>query len=104
MISLLKKTGIFACSLLCLSVSGIAYSGEKMGDTESVKVIRGEVLRIEGPNYFVKSKENGKEVRLRIDKNTQMNAIGVVTGDKVVAKMDDQHHVLSILPDQTVSK
>jgi translation initiation factor IF-1 len=61
-------------------------------------------LRIEGPNYFVKSKENGKEVRLRIDKNTQMNAIGVVTGDKVVAKMDDQHHVLSILPDQTVSK
>ena len=92
-----------ACSLLFagLGLSDVASSSEKMGDTESGKVIKGKVLRVEGPNYFVKNKEDGKEVRLRIDKNTQTNPIGVVTGDDVIAKVDDQNHVESLLPDRT---
>jgi hypothetical protein len=106
MISLFQKVAVFCSSfLLCLSLSGIAWSSDKTGDTlESGKTIKGEVLRIEGPNYIVKNREDGKEVRLRIDKNTQMNPLGVITGDKVMAKMDDQHHVLSLLPDQSASK
>lgn len=104
MASRLQKAGVFTCSIfLCLGISSIASSSDKMGDTET-EVIKGEILRIEGANYFVKSRESGKEVRLHIDKNTHLNALGVNTGDKVVVKMDDQHHVLSILPDQTPSK
>ena len=92
-----------SCSmLLCagLVLSDVAASSEKMEDKESGKVIKGKVLRVEGPNYFVKNKEDGKEVRLRIDKNTQMNPIGVVTGDDVIVKIDDQNHVESLLPER----
>jgi hypothetical protein len=87
-----------------LSLSGITFSADKTGDIDSGKTIKGEVLRVEGPNYFVQNREDGKEVRLRIDKNTQMNPLGVITGDKVIAKVDDQHRVLSLLPDQSPSK
>jgi hypothetical protein len=107
MLSIRPIIGAVACSaLLCagLGLSNIALSSEmsseKMGDKESGKVIKGKVLRTEGPNYFVKNREDGKEVRLRIDKNTQIKGLGIVTGDDVVAKLDDQNHVEFISPDR----
>jgi hypothetical protein len=104
MLSILKQAVVVSCGFLfILSLSGIASSSDKVSDTESDKIIKGKVSRIEGPNYFVKNREDGKEVRLRIDKNTQMNPLGFITGDNVMAKIDDQNHVLSILPDQNVS-
>jgi translation initiation factor IF-1 len=105
MVLFLKSVGAFACSLLlCLSFSGIASSSsDKMGNVESGKIIKGQVSRIEGANYFVKNREDGKEVRLHIDKNTQMNAVGIIPGANVMAKIDDQNHVLSILTDQSAS-
>ena len=75
---------------------------EKTSVKESGKIIKGTVLRSEGPNYFVKNKEDGKEVRLRIDKNTQIKGLGIVTGDDVVAKLDGQNHVEFISPDRNV--
>ncbi|HEY6640040.1 MAG TPA: hypothetical protein VIY67_04850 [Nitrospiraceae bacterium] len=81
------------CSLLLwagLGLSDVAFS-------EPLIYIEGKVLRIEGHNYFVKKKENGKEVRLRIDKNTQMSAVGIKTSDHVWATIDDQNNVKSML-------
>jgi hypothetical protein len=103
MIPLFLKAAIFSSSFLlslCLSSGMALSSSDRMSNTESGKVITGQVLRIEGPNYFVKNKEDAKEVRLQIDKHTQMPALGFVTGDRVKATMDAQNHVLSILPDR----
>ena len=50
------------------------------------------LLRIEGHNYVVKDREDGKEIRLQVDKTTQMNVVGVTIGDDVMAKVDDQNH------------
>jgi len=110
MLSIRPIIGAVACSVLLwagLGLSNVAWSemsSEKMGDKESGKIIKGTVLRTEGPNYFIKNREDGKEVRLRIDKNTQIKGLGIVTGDDVVAKLDDQNHVESISPDRNVDR
>jgi hypothetical protein len=111
MLSIRPIIGAVACGALLwagLGLSNLALSSEmaseKMGDKESGKIIKGTVLRSEGPNYFVKNKEDGKEVRLRIDKNTQIKGLGIVTGDDVVVKLDDQNHVEFISPDRNVGQ
>ncbi len=64
------------------------------GKQKDAQTIRGEVLRIEHENYFVKQYD-GKEVRLHIDEMTQM-AGNIGQGERIEAKVDDQHHALSI--------
>jgi hypothetical protein len=44
--------------------------GLKGGQSQDGRIIKGEVLRVEGDNYFVKG-QDGKEVRMQIDKTTQ---------------------------------
>ena len=96
--------GALTCSLL-LSGGVVLADGQPSSDTmkqhESSKTIKGTVLRIEGPNYFVKTAEDGKQIRLHIDKTTKMNL--VATGDKVMAKIGDQDHVESIVTEQSAS-
>ena len=58
------------------------------------KTIKGELFRVEDGNYFVKVKD-GKEVRLHTDKTTQMMG-EIKKGDRIVAKVNDQNHALSI--------
>ena len=66
----------------------------KGGQSKDGKMLKGEVLRVEGDNYFVKE-EDGKEVRMHIDKTTEI--IGSVKqGDRIEAKVNDQNHALSI--------
>ena len=70
-------------------------SDEMKGDqAKDGKMIQGEVLRVEGDNYFVKG-HDGKEVRMHIDKTTQK--IGnFKQGDRIEAKVNDKNHALSI--------
>ena len=56
--------------------------------------IRGEMLRIEGDNYFVKG-QDGKEVRLHTDKTTQILK-PIQQGDQIEARVNKQNHTLSI--------
>jgi hypothetical protein len=98
MLTIRPVIGVLACGALLwagLGLTSVAWSSEmsaeKMADRESGKIIKGRVLRSEGPNYFVKNREDGKEVRLHIDKNTQIKGLGIITGDDVVAKLDDQN-------------
>ena len=70
-------------------------SKEMKGDQSTDgKMIKGEVLRVEGDNYFVKG-QDGKEVRMHIDKTTQK--IGnFKQGDRIEATVNDKNDALSI--------
>ena len=64
------------------------------GQTKGVQAIRGEVLRVDHENCFVKQSD-GKEVRLHIDEMTQMTG-SIGQGERIEAKVNDQNHALSI--------
>ena len=70
-------------------------SDEMKGDqSKDGTMIKGEVLRVEGDNYFVKG-QDGKEVRMHIDKTTQK--IGSFKqGDRIEATVNDKNDALSI--------
>src|SRR6185436_13801084 len=62
---------------------------------QGVRLIRGEVLRVEGENYVVKE-QDGKEVSFRAD-TTTMKTDTIQSGDRIEAKVDDNNHALSLL-------
>ena len=66
----------------------------KGGQSKDGTLIKGEVLRVEGDNYFVKG-QDGKEVRMHIDKTTE-NIGSFKQGDRIEAKVNDENHALSI--------
>jgi hypothetical protein len=67
----------------------------KDGESQNAKAIQGEVLRIEGDNYFAKG-QDGKEVRLHIDQTTKRSDKKLVQGELIEATVNEQNHVLSI--------
>ena len=101
MIGLHRILGAVLCCVLfcvCLGLSDVAASAENK-ESEREKVIIGNVLRIEGNNYVVKDREDGKEIRLQVDKTTQMNVVGVTVSDHVMAKVYDQNYGELIITD-----
>ncbi len=70
------------------------------GQSNRGKTIKGEVVRVEGNNCFVKG-QDGKEVRLHIDVTT-LKAKNIEPGDRIEAKVNDQNHTLSVLSDHVV--
>ena len=69
--------------------------------SEGGKTIRGEVLRVEGNDCFIKG-QDGREMRLHIDLFT-MKARNIEPGELIEAKVDDQNHALSILSAQAIT-
>ena len=115
MISISKVVSLLACGfLLCLGQFNPAsaandmkagkferHSGQvdQQGTTvqmQVVHVIQGDVLRVEGTNYVVKGLD-GRERSLHAD-NTTVRSGNVKAGDRIEAKVNEQHHALSILP------
>jgi hyperosmotically inducible periplasmic protein len=66
------------------------------GQEQGIRIIRGEVLRVEGEHYFVKGPD-GKEVSFQAD-TTTMKTEKILSGDRIEAKVDDNNHALSLLP------
>ncbi len=64
------------------------------GPSTDGQMIKGEVLRVEGDNYFVKG-QDGKEVRLHTDQTTQKTG-SINRGDRIEAKVNEENHALSI--------
>jgi hyperosmotically inducible protein len=64
--------------------------------TQGVSIIQGDVVRVEGDNYFVKGSD-GKEISLHADATT-MKTNRIKAGDRVEAKIDQNNHALSLLP------
>jgi hypothetical protein len=106
--------GVFSCEcVLCLALSTVAEADDiKAGQSERKggqvtptemtvqrpwgHFIQGDVVRVDHGNYFVKDK-NGKNFRLATDSTTQVMG-EFKTGDRILAKVIDQNHVLSIIP------
>lgn len=110
MVSIPKVVTVMSCGfLLCLGLSNITQAKDKalteqqkledrtdtrpQAAADKVITIEGEVLRVEGENYFVK--DNDKEVRLHIDKTTKKTG-NIGLGDRIMAKVNEDHHALSI--------
>ena len=101
MIGLRQLFGVISCSVLFYGgwgLTDVASSAEN-GINAPAKVIIGKVVRIEGDNYVVKNRDDGKEIRLCVDKTTKRNVGGVTVGDSVMAKLGDQNHVELIITD-----
>jgi ribosomal protein S1 len=70
-------------------------SDEMKGDqAKDGKMIKGEVLRVEGDTYFVKG-QDGKDVRMHIDKTTEKLG-SFKQGDRIEATVNDKNDALSI--------
>ena len=72
----------------------------RVGQSQAGKTIKGEVLRVEGDNWFVKG-EDGKEVRLHIDQTTHRSPKTgdieeIKQGSQIEATVNDQNHALAI--------
>jgi hypothetical protein len=72
----------------------------RVGQSQAGKTIKGEVLRVEGDNWFVKG-EDGKEVRLHIDQTTQRSPKTgdieeIKQGSHIEATVNDQNHAVAI--------
>jgi hypothetical protein len=110
MISIPKFVGLLSCgAVLCMGLSHNALAANELSgaadhqkndqmkgapQSEAGKTIKGEVVRVEGDNYFVKG-QDGKEVRLQVDPNTQTTGT-ISQGDRIEAKVNDQNRALSI--------
>ena len=73
-----------------------AGQNEMTMQEQGIRIIKGEVLRVEGENYVVKGPD-GKEVSFRAD-TTTMKTEKIQSGDRIEAKVDDKNHALSLLP------
>lgn len=62
----------------------------KGAQSKGGRTIRGEVLRVDGDDYFIKEGD-GKEVRLHTDTNTQILRT-IRQGDQIEAKVTAQNH------------
>ncbi len=99
-----------------LSASNVVWSSDQLtiaaspvliddtiGESKPGKTIKGEVVRVDGENYFIKQ-EDGKLVRMHVDRTTHtQSSMKAKRGDNVVAKVDGQGHALSFLTDQPIS-
>ena len=119
MVSISKVVGVLSCGfVLCLGLSHVpqaenaALAADEMkagqpdrqggqaglkGEQDKLKgghMIEGQVLRVEGDNYFVKGGD-GKEVRLHTDQTT-LKTGNIRQGDRIEAEVNDQNHALSI--------
>jgi hypothetical protein len=114
MVSIPNLFGVISCgAVLCLNLLNAPQTAESResdpcADRESgrpnlvkcdeikqgIDTVQGNVLRVEFDNVVV-HRSDGKDVRLHIDKNTEM--IGYISpGEHIEAKVDEQKHALSI--------
>ena len=99
MLSSTKVVSVLSCGvLLCLGLSQAAHAADEVGASrlEQAKVIKGDLVSIDYGDYIIKEKD-GKEVRVHIDKKTQVMG-QIKKGDRVEAKVDDQNNALLIRP------
>ena len=112
--SIPKVVGVMSCGfVLCIGLSypaqaedmkaGLSERNGGQATQQDITVqqqwghfIQVDVLRVEHGNYVVKDKD-GKNVRLKTDHTTQVMG-EFKKGDRILAKVTDQNHALSIIP------
>jgi len=97
MFSFTKSVSVLSSALLlCLGLSQTALALESEGAKRlaEAKVIKGDLVRIDYGDYIVKD-QDGREVRVHMDKKTQI--MGQLSkGDRVEVKVDDKNNALAI--------
>ena len=92
---------ILAAGLLCFS-AGVAQAANPMSDKEASPTIKeritkdtvkGTLMKTDGEYYWIKDND-GKEVKVHVDKSTKMDK--VVVGDMVKAYINDQGHTTTL--------
>jgi cold shock CspA family protein len=97
MVSIPKVVGVLSCGvLLCLGLSQAVHAADEEGASRlaQAKVIKGDLVNIDYGEYIVKD-QDGKEVRVHTDRNTQMMG-QLKKGDRVEVKLDNHDKALSI--------
>ena len=108
MVSIPKIVGLMSCGfLLCVGLSSTAQASNEPAASDVMKTdsqsdrtgfkentIKGELVRVEGENYFVKGKDS-KEVRLHVDKTTQLGG-NFKAGDQIEVLHTEKDHAVSI--------
>ena len=84
MVSIPKIVGVLSCGLLV----GLGLS------LHGIHTIKGEVMNVEPSSYIV-NQYDGSQVHLHIDDTTQMTG-RIGPGEHIEAKVNDEHHALSI--------
>ena len=119
MVAISKIVGVLSCGfLLCLGLSNVASSADKLNTGQSGgkiltvtdkdrfepgKEITGEVVRVEGENYFVRE-ASGNVVQMHVDSTTKKESqLKPKAGDHVIAKVNDKGHAISFLTSQPIS-
>jgi len=119
MVSILKVVGVLSCGfLLCLGLSNVASSADKLNTGQSDKTmftvsdkdnfeagreVKGEVVRVEGENYSVRE-DSGNVVKIHVDATTEKKSkLMPKPGDHVLAKVNAKGHAISFLTDQPIS-
>jgi hypothetical protein len=86
-----------ATGLLCFGI-GVAQADNPMSDKEASPTmkeritkdtVKGTLMKTEGEYYWIKDND-GKEVKIHVDKSTKMDK--VVPGDMVKAYIPDKAH------------
>ena len=75
-------------------VLGFGMASLSFAAGDSTQTIKGDLLKIDGDFYVVKDLA-GKEVRLHVDKTSQLDG-AFKAGDKIEAEATDKAHAASI--------
>jgi hypothetical protein len=89
-----KLIGSFAFALvLGVGMASLSFAAGDMAAPSS-QTVKGDLLKIDGEYYVVKDTA-GKEVRLHVDKTSQLDGT-FKAGDKIEAQATDKGHASSI--------
>ena len=79
--------------ILGVGMASLSFAAGDMA-TPSTQTVNGDLLKIDGEFYVVKDMA-GKEVRLHVDKTSQLDGT-FKAGDKIEAQATDKNHAGSI--------
>ncbi len=89
-----KLIGSFVFALvLGFGIASLSFAAGDMA-TSSSQTVKGDLLKIDGEYYVVKDTA-GKEIRLHVDKTSQLDGT-FKAGDKIEAQATDKGHASSI--------
>jgi hypothetical protein len=89
-----KLIGLFVFALvLSVGMASLSYATGDMA-APSTQTVNGDLLKIDGEFYVVKDM-SGKEIRLHVDKTSQLDG-SFKAGDKIEAQATDKAHASSI--------
>lgn len=89
-----KLIGPFILAVIIgVGMASYSYAADDMA-APSTQTVKGDLLKIDGEFYVVKDTA-GKEVRLHVDKTSQLDGT-FKAGDKIEAQATDKGHASSI--------